>query len=105
MSTQKTPDLIKFYIKHCVIGFAIAAAFVGLLLGFDVMGLGGLVARSDVGGLAVLVFWVLNGIVFAGVQFGIAIMGLAEEDDDEPRGGMSIPMPEPVMVRADRPRR
>lgn len=105
MSTQKTPDLIKLYIKSCAIGFVLSAIFVGLLLGFDVMGLGGLVLRSDVGIIAVLVLWVLNGIVFGSVQFGIAIMGMAEDDDDDdgPRGGRlaEVLLAEPVPVRVD----
>ena len=104
MSTQKTPDLIRLYIKSCIIGFVLAAVFVGLLLGFDVMGLGGLVARSDVGLVAVLVLWVLNGIVFAGVQFAIAVMGLADDDDDDRDGGLfgRVYLAEPVPVRIQR---
>lgn len=108
MSDQKMPKLIKLYIKSCAIGFVLSAVFVGLLLGFDVMGLGGLVMRSDAGLVAVLVLWVLNGIVFGSVQFGIAIMGMAEDDDDDrddgPRGGRRAPvfLAEPVPVHVDR---
>lgn len=108
MPDQKTPDLIKLYIKSCAIGFVLSAVFVGLLLGFDVLGLGGLVMRSDVGIVAVLVLWVLNGIVFGSVQFGIAIMGMADDDDDDrddgPRGGRraSVFLAEPVPIRVDR---
>ena len=86
MSTQKTPDLIRLYIKSCAYGFVLSAIFVGSLLGFDVMGLGGLVMRSDIGVVAVIMMWVFNGIVFAGVQFGIAIMGMADDDDDDDKG-------------------
>lgn len=101
MSHQRMPDLIKLYIKSCTIGFVLSAVFVGLLLWFDVVGLGRLVAGSDIGILAVVVFWVLNGIVFAGVQFGIAVMSMGEDDDDEPRGGMKMPvfLAEPIPVR------
>ncbi len=104
MSKQKTPDLIRLYIKSCMIGFVLAALFVALLLGLDVMGLGGLVARSDVGLVAVLVLWLLNGIVFAGVQFAIAVMGLADDDDDDHDGGLfaRVYLAEPVPVRVDR---
>ena len=34
-----------------------------------------------------MILWVANGIVFAGVQFGIAVMRMQYDDDDEPRGG------------------
>lgn len=108
MSTQKAPDLIQLYIKSCAYGFVLSAIFVGLLLGFDVMGLGGLVMRSDIGVVAVIMMWVFNGIVFAGVQFGIAIMGMAEDDDDDDDKGHHAPvyLAEPVPVRVShRPRR
>ncbi|PWG17654.1 hypothetical protein [Salibaculum griseiflavum] len=100
MTTQKTPDLIKLYIKSCAIGFAAAAVFVGMLLAFDVVGLWGLVSGSSAGILAVIMMWIFNGIVFAGVQFGIKIMSMAEDDDDD-RGGKHIPvhLAEPIPVR------
>ncbi len=111
MSTQKTPDLIRLYIKSCLIGFGLSAVFVALLLGFDVMGLGGLILRSDVGMLAVFLMWMFNGIVFAGVQFGIAIMGMADDDDDDEGGHRgAVYLAEPVRIPArsesrTRPRR
>lgn len=92
MSYQQAPDLIKLYIKSCAIGFVLSAVFVGLLLGFDVMGLGGLIARSDMAIVAVLMMWVLNGVVFASVQFAIAIMGMADDDDDDNDKGRKIPI-------------
>lgn len=112
MSNQKTPELIRLYIKSCAIGFVLSAIFVVLMLGFDVMGLGGLVARSDIGFVAVLTMWVLNGVVFAAVQFAYAIMSMADDDDDddEPRGGHRAPAPvflaEPIPIRVENtPRR
>ncbi|WP_113910564.1 hypothetical protein [Roseovarius dicentrarchi] len=80
------PKLIRLYITHVIIGFAIAGAFVGMLLWFDIANLWHLVSNSDKGWLAVLVLWLANGVVFAGVQFGIAVMNM-KDDDDEPRGG------------------
>jgi hypothetical protein len=51
--------------------------------------------------MAVIVFWVLNGIVFAGVQFGVAIMLMSESDDkdDGPQGGMRIPVRVPATAQ------
>lgn len=68
------PKLIRLYITNVLIGFAIAAAFVAMLLWFNLGNLGSLVANSDAGLLAVFLLWFSNGIVFAGVQFGIAVM-------------------------------
>lgn len=72
------PELIKLYIRHVLIGFAIAAAFVAMLLWFNVMNMWHLISTSDVGLLALVVLWFAHGIVFAGVQFGWAIMAMAE---------------------------
>ena len=76
------PKLIKLYIVNCALGFVISAIFVGMLLCFDIMGLWGLVSRSADGLMAVVLLWVLNGIVFASVQFAIAVMriGVGEEN-------------------------
>ena len=81
------PELVRFYIRHVLIGFGLSAIFLAMLLCFDVAGLYGLITGSEAGLLAGLVFWVLNGIVFAGVQFGWAVMALGRNDDDGPRGG------------------
>ncbi len=81
------PDLIRLYIKNVAIGFGIAAGFVAMLLVFNVANLWHLVSTSDKGWLAVLVLWVLNGIVFAGVQFAIAVMRMKDDDDDDDHHG------------------
>lgn len=86
------PKLIRLYIVNVVIGFGIAAVFVGLLLWFNIANLWHLISTSDKGVLAVVVLWVANGIVFAGVQFGIAVMRMKDDDDDEPRGGLRAPI-------------
>ncbi|MBD3662535.1 hypothetical protein [Sulfitobacter aestuariivivens] len=84
------PRIVRFYIMHCIIGFAIAAAFVAALLWTNTANLWHLISTSDIGVMAVVVFWVLNGIVFAGVQSAIAIMLLAERKDKGPKGGAGI---------------
>lgn len=75
------PRVVRLYITSAVLGFAIAGVFVGLVIGFNVVNLRHLIFTSDVGWIAVFVFWVLNGIVFSGVQFGYSIMQLASDDD------------------------
>ncbi|MCF6232306.1 MAG: hypothetical protein L3J36_04290 [Rhodobacteraceae bacterium] len=77
------PKLVRLYIRHVLIGFAIAAAFVAMLLWFNVMNLWHLISTSDVGVLALIILWFAHGIVFAGVQFGLAVMSMAEP----PKGG------------------
>ena len=82
------PKIAQFYAKHCLFGFAIAAAFIAALLYFNVANLWHLISTSDIGLMALVVFWILNGIVFAGVQTAVAVMRLADKDDgDAPKGG------------------
>ena len=82
------PKLVRLYITHVAIGFCIAAMFVAGLLIFDIANLWHLVSTSDKGWLAVLILWLANGVVFAGVQFAIAVHRMKDDDDDEPRGGL-----------------
>lgn len=97
------PKLIRMYIVNVLIGFAIAAAFVAMLLYFNVANLWHLVSSSDKGLLAVFILWFAHGIVFAGVQFAIAVMKMKDDDDDGPGGGLreriTPPRREPVMLR------
>ena len=94
------PDLIRLYIRSVLIGFAISAVFAAVLIWQDVMGIGHLILASDIGWMAALMLVFFNGIIFAAVQFGIRIMMMAE-DDEEPRGGMPLPLrPVPVTAAA-----
>lgn len=72
------PELVRLYIRQCLIGFAIAGAFVAVLMGLDVAGLRGLILATSGGWIALLMLWFFNGLVFAGVQFAITVMGMAE---------------------------
>lgn len=97
------PKLVRLYITQTLIGFVISAAFVVGLLYFNVVNLWHLVSNSDIGILAVFLLWLFNGIVFSGVQFGIAIMRMAEDEDDR-SGGPRVPElvePQPVRIRAE----
>lgn len=89
------PKLVKLYITHVLIGFAIAAVFVGALLALNVANLWHLVSTSNVGVLAVVILWVANGVVFSGVQFAIQIMFLAESEDHG-QGGKRDPLVAPL---------
>jgi len=98
------PRLVRLYIRQVAIGFALAVLFVGLLLAFDVAHLRHLVTHTEGGAVAVLMLVVFNGIVFSGVQFGIAVMRLAE-DPPQDRPGIPLPAdlrPRPAAAKAPR---
>jgi hypothetical protein len=78
--------LIRLYIRHVAIGFAVATVFTGLLLWFNVANLWHLVTHAPGGFLAVVLLVVFNGMVFSGVQFGIAVMSLADDDGGDGGG-------------------
>lgn len=99
------PKLIRLYVTNVAIGFGIAGVFLAALLALDVAGLRHLVLDSQMGWLAGLMIYMFSGTLFAGVQFGIAVMGMAERDDT-PRGGLRQQMiPVRVTVPARRNRR
>lgn len=91
------PALVRLYIRNVIIGFGLSAIFVGALLWLDIAGLWHLISTSPQGWIAALMLFVFNGIVFAGVQFGIAIMRMGS--DERPGGGRREPArAEPVPV-------
>lgn len=93
------PELVRMYIRQVLIGFALSVAFTALLLGFDVGGLRHLIFGSSAGLMALVMLVVFNGIVFSGVQFGFAVMALAEPDDTTGGGKRdALPSGEPVRV-------
>ena len=91
------PKLVQLYIRQTLIGFAISAVFVAGLFYFNVANLWHLVTHSPSGFLAAFLLFMFNGIVFSGVQFGIAIMRMAE--DDEPKGGRRAPVATRIPAR------
>ena len=80
------PKLVRLYVRQVCVGFLLSAVFVGLLLGSNVANLRHLVSHTGGGVIAALMLWVFNGIVFAGVQFGISIMRMTRDEDDIGRG-------------------
>lgn len=100
------PQLVRFYIRHVLIGFALAAVFTGLLLWLNVGNLWHLVTHTAEGPLAAFLLFFFNGIVFGGVQHAIAVMLLAEDDDKGDRAPpvQADPTPVPVPVTAGRVR-
>lgn len=90
------PPLVRLYIRSIALGFALAALFTGLLIGLDVAHLRHLVLSSPMGWLAVVMLVIFNGIVFSGVQFGFAVMRMA--DPQPPRGGRRRPLRLPPVL-------
>jgi len=86
------PKLVRLYIQQVLIGFFLAGVLVALLLWFNVANLWTLVSHSDIGLMAVGLLWLFNGIVFGAVQFGIAIMRMAEPEDDDSDAGKRQPL-------------
>lgn len=81
------PKLIALYIRSVVIGFGLSGVFLGLMLWQDVAGLRHLIFGSDMGLVAAVMVFMFQGIIFAGVQFGIAVMMMADPDAP-PMGGL-----------------
>ncbi len=77
------PKLIRLYVRECLLGFALAILFSMALVILNIANLGHLVGNVDGGWLAFVMLGVFNGIVFAGVQFGIAVMKLGASDEDD----------------------
>jgi len=109
------PKLVSLYIRHTIIGFMLSGVFVAMLLYFNVANLLHLVTHVSGGALAVALLFVFNGIVFSGVQFGIAVMSMARDEDDDSRGrrqpervrGLAealVPIPVPVRKDGRHPR-
>jgi predicted branched-subunit amino acid permease len=93
-------DLVRLYIRHVMIGFALSAVFVVLLFGLNVANLRHLVLSVEGGITALLMLVVFNGIVFSGVQFGIAVMRMAQDADGDGGRGNGIPVAVPVPATA-----
>lgn len=100
------PQLVRLYIRSVAVGFGLSALFLGALLALDVAGLRHLILESGSGWLAGAMIFMFSGTVFAGVQFAIAIMAMADRDDT-PRGGLrqhAVPVPVPVVAHPRRRR-
>ncbi len=91
------PELVRLYIRNIVIGGALAAVFTGALIALDVGHLRHLVRATEGGFLAVLLLFVFNTLVFAGVQFAIAVMRMGDRPRP-PGGGLRAPHTGPAIT-------
>lgn len=105
MTRHRIPVAVRFMVLHGLVGFGLAAIFMGALLWADPGGVGRLILRE--GGLPVIaLLWFFTGLTFGSVQIGAAVM-LQDGRDDGPRGGRREPVvpalvPVLVPVRARR---
>lgn len=99
------PRLIRFYLMNCAIGAGIGLVFTALLLATDAGGLRHLVFEVRGGWLGGVLLVLFHALLFAGVQFGIAIMSLA--GDAGAGGGRTRPkilLPlAPLLAESQRP--
>ncbi|WP_171130218.1 MULTISPECIES: hypothetical protein [unclassified Ruegeria] len=96
------PKLIRLYITQVAMGFVISAVFVGVLLVLNVANLRTLILGSDIGLVALAMIWFMNGIVFAGVQFGYKIMSMAEKPQGPRRGTSVVAGLKPATIRVEK---
>lgn len=98
------PELVKLYIRQVLIGFGLAAIFVAALLMADVARLRSLILATQGGWMALFLLFFFNGLVFAGVQFAISVMRMAEPED-KGDGGLRDRLEsfgaEPVAIRVE----
>ena len=94
------PRVVRLYVRSAITGFAVAGVFVVLVLWLNIANLGHLVSTSDMAIVAVLAFWILNGIVFSGVQFAWAITAVAAREDGRSGGDHGPRQGVPVLVAA-----
>ena len=74
------PELVRLYIRQCLAGLALGIVFSVALVILNVANLWHLVSEVDGGWLAFFLLCLFNGIVFAGVQFGITIIRMGRSD-------------------------
>jgi hypothetical protein len=81
------PPLIRFLLRHALIGFGIAAIFVTGLVGADMGGIGTLIVNSEAGWLALFMLTFFLGLTFGSAQMGFAVMSADWDDEDSGRRG------------------
>lgn len=80
------PDLVRLYVRQCLMGLALGIVFSMLLVILNIANLGHLVGEVEGGWLAFGLLCLFNGIVFGGVQFGITIIRMGKDNRDHPDG-------------------
>lgn len=80
MTMSGLPLLVRFLIRHALIGFGLALVFVALLLALDIGGIATLIFASSSAALALIILVFSMAATFSSVQMGFAIMFLREDE-------------------------
>lgn len=72
------PKMVRFLIRHALIGMALGVAVTALILWTDAFGLGGLFGKSW---LAMGVFAFQMALTLGGIQIAVAVLSLETDDD------------------------
>ena len=78
------PPLIRLVITHAALGAATGLVVLAAVLGLDLFGMGGFVARSRDATLAVFVLGLSFASMFAAVAVSVAVLRLARSDEPPP---------------------
>jgi tetrahydromethanopterin S-methyltransferase subunit E len=73
---------VLFLLRHALIGFGLAAVFVGAVLWSNAFGLGHLLLGAVGHPLPLLLLWFFTGLTMGSIQMGIAVMSLGDENMD-----------------------
>ncbi len=71
----------RFFLKQLLHGFCLSVALTIVLIWADIAQLGTLIATMPMGWLAGSLLFLLNGLTFASVQIGIAVMQASGDED------------------------
>ncbi|WP_134725520.1 hypothetical protein [Paracoccus luteus] len=85
------PELVRLYIRNIVIGGMLSVVFTTALIALDVAHLRHLVMATQGGFIAAALLLLFNALVFAGVQFAIAVMRMGDRPR-RPGGGLRAPV-------------
>ena len=75
------PRVVRLYILSALNGFGASLVFVALILVLNVGNLRHLILTADIGVMATVAFWILNGIVFSGAQFAWTLSQIIREEN------------------------
>jgi hypothetical protein len=96
------PFLIRFMIRHALVGFSIGVVGAAIAVGMDFAHLRSLAHATSLGWIGLAAFCFLMGLTFGGLQVGFAVMLLPYEEDGQPPRGRAVGpamVPVPVLVR------
>ena len=86
------PALVRLYLRSILWGILLGTAFTALVILIDIAGLRRLMLETTKGYLAIALMVGFSALLFSAVQFGIAVMRMAENPHQtKPPGANAIP--------------